>query len=213
VDCTREYNGPTSADWKPFKMNFKLCTEYAGQRELLPEVYTITSTDFDERVGSTGKQFTAVISNSKLRDNAYLRIAYNIPSVVNGVTYQAYTVYEAYRYLISVVTPDPSAATLAKIASMGFNTTGIKTFSTYYLVENDIRLNKNGLSQTNYTVNNDYSHNINIALDWALVDKWYSTVFDAIRIWNSNNSDIKLNLVIANNPNYAAPPRIDISIK
>jgi hypothetical protein len=218
VDCTRVYNGPTSADWKPFKMNFKLGTDLGGSQELLPTVYTMTSADFDERVGSGSKEFTAVISNDKLRNNSYLIIAYNIPNVNNGGVLDVnYTVYTSYRYPITVVTPDPSAATLAKITAMGFNTSGIKTYSTYYVVENDIRLSKNALAQTtntNYTVSNTNGQNVNILIDETIWGNgiWYNDLLEALKVWNTANSNIKLNLIY-DYFKYAVQPRVDIIMK
>jgi hypothetical protein len=227
VVCSRVSDGvtpgTTTVVWKPFKMNFKLVVQNTnGSREVLPDVYTMTDGDFTrENPGINNKQFTAVISNNKLPNNGYIYIQFNIPSVNNGVTYQGYSVYESNRYPIVVaspVVPDPSPATLAKIASMGFNTSGIKTFSTYYVVENDIRLSKNALAQTsntNYTVGNTYSHNVNILIDESVWGngRWYNDLLEALRVWNSGpNSDIKLNLIY-DYFKYTVSPRIDISIK
>jgi hypothetical protein len=213
VTCFRYSNTSGFVD---FKMNFKLATELAsGGRNLIDApVFTMTSADFESGKANGSMEFTATVSNSKLPIGGYLRIAYNIPS--NG--FQSYTVWDNTRYAIAApTTPDPSAATLAKISSIGFSTSGLKVFSTYYLVENDVRLGKNGLAQTNntnYAVDNTNGQNVNILIDETIWGNgiWYNDLLEALKVWNTANSNIKLNLIY-DYFKYAVQPRVDIIMK
>lgn len=108
-------------------------------------------------------------------------------------------------------------AHLTKIQSMGFSTTSIKDFnSTYYLVEDDVLIEKASLSNSNYSnvVNNNNDHNINISIDesiWSSSNLYYGFT-EACRVWNYlSGSDIKLN-IISSDGNYEVTPRVDIAL-
>jgi hypothetical protein len=198
--------------FRPCKMNIKLVIENG---ETLSSVFTITDADFKAGQATTDKEFTADIVNTKLPNGKYITLQYNVP--IYGAT--TYSTYGSKKYIINNTTGGgttnpPVDPNIAKIAAMGFNTNGLKTYATYYVVENDIRISKSALAQngTNYIINNNYDHNINILIDSQLVDRWYGKVSDAIRVWNSTaNSNIKVNL-LTNNATYAVSPRIDVSI-
>lgn len=107
---------------------------------------------------------------------------------------------------------DPSD--LAKIQQMGFNTLGITADSEQYIVEDDIALLRTYVHV--YPANNQKitNSNINILVDqsiWTSRSVWYSSVKEAIKVWNTNpNSNIKLHFFQSA---YDNPARVDIYIR
>lgn len=123
---------------------------------------------------------------------------------------------------------------IAKIKDMGFKTDGIKEFGEYYVVEDDIMIQKKSLLQTkksarsigingkisqantdNLIISNN-GHNINIAMEASVYQNpWYDAIKKAITVWNSNpNCNVKLNLIYTSLNDYPSDPTsIDIVIK
>ncbi|MNJ97671.1 hypothetical protein D3C87_154240 [compost metagenome] len=101
--------------YQPFYMNFKLGIENGA---VFPNVYTITSSDFQTGQGNAEKQFSVTLQNSSLPHGKSLLIHYNNPSNSN-LSYTA-----SYNPKISIFNPPaiiPITNNLISLQSNGYN--------------------------------------------------------------------------------------------
>lgn len=114
------------------------------------------------------------------------------------------------------------------LSRMGFNPDSVKEQGDYYVIEDDILIPKQPIRDdankgnsnlpktrqynTTNVVNNSNDHNINIFVEESLWVNpiWYAGLLEAMRNWNSINSNIKLHLI---SDSYYTSERIDITIR
>ncbi|MCC8409569.1 hypothetical protein LJ707_11550 [Mucilaginibacter sp. UR6-1] len=229
-DITRQYinvnnqNQPEKVDWTVTVMYSASSSPGASDNVAISDPFRVTESDFSTNnplvYSKTGLE--AKLPANKTSGLIFLKYSYYLWSQgvksTNPVTSNSTTTYSISATATNPTNPtNPNPPTdITKMQNMGFSTIGMQTFSTYYVVEGDIRITKALLAVTNpyYGVNNTYDHNINIKVDasvWSS-SNWYNGILEAARVWNTANTDIKINLIY-DSFTYSIAPRVDVVVK